>query len=146
LNWEAVGALGEIVGAFAVVLTLVYLSMQTRQNTFAVRHATTRGVTEDANSWRYKIIESPEVAELFRTGLQTPDSLDSNDKYRFRLLLDALFAHWQHAFESGEPIANVNIPRILSRPGGAWYWSRARSTADLFSAEFVEFIESQTEA
>ena len=146
MNWDAIGAIGELVGAFAVVITLVYLSIQTRQNTKAVRHATARGVADDANAWRYKIIESAEVSELFRTGLQKPEALGANDKYRFRLLLDALFTHWQHAFESGEAIANDNIPRMLSQPGGAWYWSRAISTSNLFTPEFVVFIEGQVES
>ena len=30
MNWEAIGALGEIVGALAVVLTLAYLAIQVR--------------------------------------------------------------------------------------------------------------------
>jgi len=33
MNWEALGAIGEIVGAVAVVVTLVYLAVQIRQNT-----------------------------------------------------------------------------------------------------------------
>ena len=33
VNWDAVGAIGEIVGALAVVATLIYLSIQLRQNT-----------------------------------------------------------------------------------------------------------------
>ena len=37
MNWEAIGAGGEIVGALAVFLTLAYLSIQIRQNTKAVR-------------------------------------------------------------------------------------------------------------
>ncbi len=36
MNWEAAGALGEIVGAFAVVISLVYLAIQVRQNTTAI--------------------------------------------------------------------------------------------------------------
>jgi hypothetical protein len=32
MNWEAIGAIGETVGAAGVVLTLVYLANQTRQN------------------------------------------------------------------------------------------------------------------
>jgi hypothetical protein len=32
MNWEAIGAIGEIVGAVAVVFTLIYLSTQIRQN------------------------------------------------------------------------------------------------------------------
>ena len=32
MNWEAIGAIGEIAGAIAVVLTLFYLSRQIRHN------------------------------------------------------------------------------------------------------------------
>lgn len=39
MNWEALGALGEIVGAAAVVLTLIFLTVQLRQNTKAVEEA-----------------------------------------------------------------------------------------------------------
>ena len=31
MNWEAIGAVGEIVGAAAVVLTLLYLAVQTKE-------------------------------------------------------------------------------------------------------------------
>jgi hypothetical protein len=37
MNWDALGATGEIVGALVVVASLIYLSMQVRQNTAAVR-------------------------------------------------------------------------------------------------------------
>jgi hypothetical protein len=37
MNWDALGAIGEIVGAAAVVLTLAYLSVQIRQNTRSVK-------------------------------------------------------------------------------------------------------------
>lgn len=30
MNWEAVAAIGEIVGAFALVLTLAYLALQVK--------------------------------------------------------------------------------------------------------------------
>ena len=36
MNWEAIGALGEVVGAIAVVLTLAYLAIQVRQNSNAL--------------------------------------------------------------------------------------------------------------
>lgn len=37
MNWEAIGAVGEIVGALAVVITLVYLAAQMRQNNDLLR-------------------------------------------------------------------------------------------------------------
>ena len=139
MNWDAVGAVGDVVGALAVVITLIYLAVQTRQNTEAVRHAFTRGVMEDANAWRFRIVENPELSELFRNGLRDPESLNANDKNRFRMFLDALVFHWQHAIQSGVPIPEANISRIFSQPGGTWYWDRAK---DVLTPEFVEFIES----
>jgi hypothetical protein len=32
MNWEAIGAIGEVGGAIAVVATLLYLAAQIRQN------------------------------------------------------------------------------------------------------------------
>ena len=32
MSWDAIGAIGELVGAAAVVVTLVYLALQVRQN------------------------------------------------------------------------------------------------------------------
>lgn len=139
MNWDAIGAVGEVVGAVAVVATLLYLSVQTRQNTKAVRHAMTRGVAEDANAWRYKIVENPEISELLRGGLRDADALSPNDKYRFRMLMDALVFHWQHAFEAGEPVPSANITRMLGTPGGIWYWARAK---DVLNSEFIEYVDA----
>jgi hypothetical protein len=50
MNWEALGAIGEIVGTVAVVVTLGYLAVQIRQNTRTMRapsnHASPRKETK----------------------------------------------------------------------------------------------------
>ena len=35
MNWEAIGAIGEIIGAISVLATLIFLSSQLRQNTMS---------------------------------------------------------------------------------------------------------------
>ncbi len=35
MNWDAVGAIGEVIGAAGVVVTLVYLALQIRRNSIA---------------------------------------------------------------------------------------------------------------
>ena len=45
MNWEALGAIGEIVGALAVVLTLGYVAVQIRQYTRSVKSATALSLT-----------------------------------------------------------------------------------------------------
>lgn len=42
MNWDAIGALGEIVGALAVVITLFYLARQIRDNTRMARAEMTK--------------------------------------------------------------------------------------------------------
>ncbi len=37
MNWEAIGAIGEIIGAGAVFITLGYIAVQVRQNTRAMK-------------------------------------------------------------------------------------------------------------
>ena len=37
MNWEAIGTIAEVVGAIAVVLSLIYVATQIKQNTEASR-------------------------------------------------------------------------------------------------------------
>ena len=47
MDWTAIGAVGELVGAVAVVVSLIYLSRQVRQNTRALRTANAATVKQN---------------------------------------------------------------------------------------------------
>lgn len=51
MNWDAIGAMGEVAGAVAVVVTLVYLAGQLRQNTRAIKSANYAAYNQVASSW-----------------------------------------------------------------------------------------------
>ena len=38
MNWEAMGAIGEVVGAAGVIITVIYLALQVRQNSDLIRN------------------------------------------------------------------------------------------------------------
>ena len=69
MNWEAVGAIGEIVGASAVFLTLAYLAVQIRQNTKAVRASALDSSVTSVMSIRQTILESAELTTIFHIEL-----------------------------------------------------------------------------
>src|SRR5262249_2263574 len=46
VNWEAIGAISEAFGAAGVVVSLIYLGVQIRQNTRSVQAATFQSVSE----------------------------------------------------------------------------------------------------
>ena len=52
MNWDAIGAIGEILGALAVVLTLGYLAIQVKQNTHSMKVAAKleRVITDSDNN------------------------------------------------------------------------------------------------
>jgi hypothetical protein len=70
------GAIGEIVGALAVVASLIYLAMQIRQNTRQIsmslesaKLAAFERTVESNNHAREVLITNPEVADLLLRGL-----------------------------------------------------------------------------
>ena len=147
MDWDAIGALAEAVGALAVIITLVYLTVQLRQNTKAIEHSTSRGVLDDANQWQYKIIENPELTELYMAGMRG-DELSSSDRLRFSLLMNTLFGHWGHAFEAGnfELVNTSNIAGVLSHPGGAKHWRRSLANETIsLPPEFIELVNGVLE-
>ena len=53
MNWEAIGAVGELLGAIGVIVTLGYLAVQIRQNTRATGASTVHGINNSiADAWR----------------------------------------------------------------------------------------------
>ena len=147
MNWDAIGAIAEAVGAVAVIITLVYLTFQLRQNTKAIEHSTSRGVLDDASQWQYKVIENPELAELYIAGMRE-DDLSSSDRLRFGLLMNTLFSHWNHAIAAGhfDLVNGSQIAGVLSHPGGANYWRRTVANKTLaLSPEFIGFVNEVME-
>ena len=62
MNWEAIGAIGEIVGALAVVTTLLYLSVQIRQHQrSSIAEGSGKG-HELHSVWRNTIVQNTDAA------------------------------------------------------------------------------------
>jgi len=51
MDWNAIGAIGEIAGAIGVIVTLVYLAGQLKQNTRALRSSAFQNYNERTDSY-----------------------------------------------------------------------------------------------
>ena len=71
-NWEAIGAVGEIGGAVAVVLTLFYLAKQIRQNTNSLTGTTLNTLTQHQ---QHELKWSAEIGESYLKALNASDTL-----------------------------------------------------------------------
>ena len=95
MNWEAAGAIGEIVGAVAVVISVLYLALQVRQNTKVVQGSTIQGITETMqreNRW------SSDMAEVVTKAIESPDSMSSVEAFRMGEWLTAAMSARQNEF------------------------------------------------
>ena len=136
MNWEALGAIGEIVGAVVVVATLGYLAIQIRQNTHTVRVAAEASQQELGSDFRGHIIDNAEVASIYLRGLQDYDSLAEGDQVRFRMLMFTAFMSYQYRFvhqshnlmdpELAERGDNI-LRYYLALPGIRQWWGTAQA-------------------
>jgi hypothetical protein len=99
VNWEAVAAVGEILGAIAVLVTLVYLAVQIKQNTSAVATATYESVMTGFNDINIIVASQPIVASLLARGTQNPSSLSAEEAVQFNFLLRCYTNQWWKLFK-----------------------------------------------
>lgn len=95
---EDLGSIGEIVAAIATVATLVYLAIQIRSNTVAVRSAAAQTVHEAYASWYQLLAGDASLSQLVTDGLRDYDSLSEGDRARFVATFMASLSYCQDAF------------------------------------------------
>jgi hypothetical protein len=93
VNWEAIGAIGEILGAIGVILTIVYLAIQIRQNTKTQQSAIAQATTASRTSWYDLVIADPEVGDIWRKGTAQPGLLTEQERTRFIWMLARIFSN-----------------------------------------------------
>ena len=81
------GSLGEFVSSVAVLITLVYLALQTRQNTRAVYAATELEMLREVNSMNRSLASDPVLSKTVGAFLNEPESVSDEEAaqahYRF---------------------------------------------------------------
>ena len=131
MNWEAIGAVGEVGGAIAVVATLIYLARQIRESTQATRITAYHQATEQLWSVGVAVSKDSELAEILaRTFAGGIDSLALPDRMRLEFVLSSLYFGFEsllaldeRGFIDAELWQNVieNNIRILGSPLGREY-------------------------
>lgn len=96
MNWDAVGAIGEIAGAIAVFLTLLYLAVQLKQNTASTRASTYSKTTDGWHNYlQSQTIEDLELMIKLATDYK---NLSNPEFYRGYYLCRALFRRMEHDY------------------------------------------------
>jgi len=98
MNWDAISAIGEIVGAAAVVVTLIYLAAQIRQNTKINSSSIRQSFYDYTTRQMLQGVESGEFNTLLATAMTTDEDLSAGERVQLMRFTQAVFVGYQGAY------------------------------------------------
>ena len=151
MDWNAIGAIAELVGSTAVVITIVYLTLQISQSNKSARSVSANqsraGVTEVLSG----ISGDTEAVKTYTKGMVSPDELELYERVRFDLIIfQQLRAVEIIFFEHREGLVLEEVWlgqwrgafSILKTRGGRASWARQKN---YLAVSFAQWVDSQFE-
>ena len=150
MNWNALGAIGEIVGAAGVIVSLLYLASQVRSNSRQLRHSSAQAVLDKLNGLIGQLAFTAGAGDVWTRGLSGLDALnDDEELVRFSsMLLQAFWTYeevlhyrragviedwaWMHA--------KAPVEHFMRTPGFQEWWQRRK---DWFGEDFQAFVDER---
>lgn len=152
MNWDAIGAIAESIGAVAVVGTLVFVGFQIQQSTKALRSTALREVLRDMMGATKQLSEDSELSRLWWDGLADLEALSNEEQRRFA----AYAANICRSFENvlHETTANhiaeeqwkglrEALRMQVRQPGFLLWWfgsAERHGASNLFNEELQHFV------
>jgi len=141
---EQLGNLGELVGAIAVVVSLLYLAVQIRHSSRVAQFEAHRNISESIASILGEIAKDLELYQMWKVMTETPAEATHDDRERFGMLLHRFFTVFSdaHRFSDTDPHLAMRyetfIRRLLVMPAVHDWWSRQN---ELYSDPFKSLVD-----
>jgi hypothetical protein len=148
LDITTLAAWGEFIGGIAVVVSLIYLASQIRQNSKLLRASTASATIAAFNDTSGLMAQDSEVARIFWDGMSDRSSLPEADRRRFDPLAGMLFNQWNQEYQffaDGVLGAAVwehrtrAMRRLLRQSGISQHWREYRED---YPDEFGGFVDA----
>jgi hypothetical protein len=147
LKLSELASIAEIIGAAAVVVSLLYVGAQVRDNARAVRSAAVNDANTAMQAWYLTVSNNRQVSELWLDGLAGAEDLSVDDEYQFQLVMHAAFLGFQNSFllaQEGsldnEIMRSITAALLTTKnlPGMRSYWRQRRG---YFHHDFAAYID-----
>lgn len=147
MNWDAVGAVGEVIGAVAVVATLLFVARDIRQNSKSLAISALRDTTAQWNQWSNMIASSSDLADIVAKGNNAFSGLSESEKLRYGAYVQSFFDNVEsyrslvvehNAEKDLDVLVSITARRIII-PGFAAWWNE--NAAD-YDSDFVAWINN----
>ncbi len=147
MDWEAISAVGEIVGAIAVIATLIYLAIHIKDSARAARSTAVAEATTAMQAFYQELGSNPQASELFLEGMTKYDSLSGQAQFQYLMMMHSAFLGFQTSyFLAREGTLDVGLHDSIGTaviainhlPGMQLYWKQRKV---LFRPEFIDWVE-----
>ncbi len=147
MDWTMIGALGEVIGAIAVVVTLFYLARQIRDTALQDRRGQYSQLNRDFLQLPSAIANDESFSDVFFRGATDPASLSQSERARFYSgvlitfrSIEALFHFHREGSVAdwGAASHRATMIDLLGMPGFRTYWIDRRHW---FSEEFQREVD-----
>jgi len=148
MSLQDLSNLAEIGAAFVVILSLIFVAYQIRQNTSQLKRNEHNSTMTQWSTIRMAFVENRDVAEIWRKGLHGEGELDATDQFRLESLLSEQLWAAYHVWERTKrgiltegTLHQAVAPLTsawLSTKGGAPWWSTAKQNYPPLFAKDVD--------
>ena len=146
-NWASVA---EIIGALAVVISLIYVGIQVNDGAGAARSAAANDVNVALQEWYMEVGSDQHTSALLYRGLVSEQALPDEEEFQFLMMTHGFFLGVQNSYllaqegtideELRNSLRNA-ISGIQNLPGMSRYWRQRKS---YLHSGFVEWVEQIT--
>jgi hypothetical protein len=137
MNWDAISAVGGIVSALAVLVTLIYLALQIRQSNDISRSSTSREIMSQFNEINLLIATDSSVRHLLlKEGDLSAD--ETEQLYNFAIIFCNIWVSIQTAHDCGQVDAIFFAAGVKDITVEIGKWPNFRSAIEQWLTNYPE--------
>lgn len=157
ISWQDIRSIGEFISGIAVVISLIYLAYQVKQNTIQIDRNTIAARSQGINSSishtldiRQAIFEDEEILRIFYLDNKDNQSLTEEERLKYRFILHnciwKIWSTYAQVIYADLPseiwdAQTTLVKRLLLTNGGVWFWTHFSDKFDpLFKKEIDNII------
>ena len=142
-------SIAEIIGAVAVVVSLLYVGLQVNDNTSAIRSTAANDATVTMQAWYLEMGSNRQASDVWFNAMTSAEPLSTNDEFQFIMSMHSVLLGMQNSFllsqegtidaEFREALT-IALVAVKDLPGMERFWRQRRQ---FFHSDFAEYVEDQ---
>ena len=152
MDWDALGAIGELAGAIGVIVSLVYLGSQIKSQNSESKAAAVESMTAQWNAFMSDMATNTELARIWEAGLRSIDELEPTEFVQLSTHFNRIFRIYESMFRQHQAGRlddelweglNSSMADFSKSPGVSAWW---KLRGHWFSRGFRTYVQQHVDA